>query len=245
MAVNNVVVCFPWGAGGNLIRNIINLDPQFEFCTDDADRYKWLYDYYSTPVTSETWLQREWSIRQQFYNKYYRGGITYWNPDCLLAYDCHGTSTEIAAIEKNDHLLCYDRYKIDRNQRPDQVSTWRLPDCDYIFILPSNIDTITDIYHSKNPSLNQFSHTVEVERKKYALDKNIELTKNLQALADKLTNKNTYIAEDLFKSPNIIIDVTLKLKLNISVQQIENIHSKWLQSTREVYYNYYNRELNL
>jgi hypothetical protein len=241
----SVVVCFPWGAGGNLIRNIIGLDPEFEFCTDKADRYKWLYDYYTKPVTSETWLQREWSIRQQFYNKYYLGGITYWNPEYLLAYDCHGTSIEISAIETNNQLLCYDRYKIDRNQRTEQVSPWRLQDCEYIFVLPNNINSITDIYHSKNPSLNQFNHIVELERKKYALDANSKLHNNLQTLANKLVNKHTYIAEDLFQSPNIILDIVSKLNLNISAQQITNIHSKWLQTTREVYYNYYNRELTL
>ena len=245
MAVNNIIVCFPWGAGGNLIRNIITLDSRFEFCAETTDRYKWLLDYYSTPVTSETWLQREWSIRQQFYNKYYRGGIEYWNPQWLLAYDCHGTQTEIDAITKNNQLLCYDRYQIDRNLRSEEISHWRLQDCEFVFVIPQNIDAVTDIYHSKNPSLNQFTHVVEVERKRHALQTNKVLTKNLLALTSVVANKRIYDAESLLRSPNCILDIVAKLNLSISQEHIANIHSKWLQSTREIYYNYYNRELTL
>ena len=243
--MNGVIVYFPWGAGGNLIRNIINLDRRFEFCNEETDRYTWLLNYYSRPITPDAWLEREWSIRQQFYNKYYQGCISYWNPNWLLAYDCHGSDQEIKAIINNNQLLCYDRYRIDRNMRSEQPSPWKLQDCEHIFLLPKNIELITDIYHSKNPSLNQFSHIVELGRKKHALDANIKLNTNLQSLADKLSKKYQYVSEDLFRSPDLISDIAVKLKLNISVQQIENIHSKWLQSTREVYYNYYNRELTL
>ena len=245
MAVNNIIVYFPWGAGGNLIRNIITLDPRFEFFNDARDRYTWLLVYYSQPVLSETWLPREWSIRQKFYNKYYKGYIAYWNPNWLLAYDCHGTDEEIKALNDNNHLLCYDRYLIDRNMREEQQSPWRLKENHHIFLLPKNIELILDVYHSKNPSLNQFDHIPKIDRKTYTRGEIIKLSTNLRSFADSIPSKQIYVAEDLFQSPNIILDIVSKLNLNISTQHATTIHAKWLQTTRKVYYNYYNRELTL
>jgi len=240
-----VVVCFPWGAGGNLVRNIISLDSRYEFCSETDHRYQWLLDYYREPVTPDTWLKREWSIRQQFYNRYYSGGIAYWNPDWLLAYDCHGTDQEIKIIQQNHQLPCYDRYRIDQGLRPEQTSPWHLQDCEYIFVIAKNIETITSIYYSKNPVLNQFSHVDESQRQHHALSTNQQLNKNLIDLSNTIKNKHVYCAEDLLASSDLVLDVVSKLKLSIPKENIETIHSTWLKSTHEVYYNYYNRELTL
>ena len=54
MAINGVIVYFPWGAGGNFVKNIINIDTQFEFIDDNPNlveyftkesRYNWLVNY--------------------------------------------------------------------------------------------------------------------------------------------------------------------------------------------------------
>ena len=46
--MNGVIVYFPWGAGGNLVKNIIAIDPRFEFIDEvlfkQSDQYKLIYE---------------------------------------------------------------------------------------------------------------------------------------------------------------------------------------------------------
>ena len=54
-----------------------------------------------------------------------------------------------------------------------------------------------------------------------------------------------YTADDLFKDNGyeLIQDIALKLQLDISNENTKSLHSKWLKSTRDVYYNYFNKQL--
>jgi len=246
MAVNSVIVYFPWGAGGNLVRNIITLDTRFEFLDDQefngsyplaTDRYKWLKAYYQASVTPDTWLQREWSIRQKLYNRYYQGNIQYWNPEYLIAYDCHGEDREVNTIKQNGYLDSYDQ------NMPTQQSAWRIQECQHIFLISNNVKLITDIYISKNPVLNQFDYIDQFDvRTTRALETNNKLTANLKELLQTL-GAPTYIAEELYSGPNLLKDIVNQLQLDIPYSYINELHSIWLQSTREIYYNYYKKEL--
>jgi len=258
--MNGVIVYFPWGAGGNLVRNLITIDTRFEFL-DDQDpigkyptedgRYNFLLDYYSKPMDPTTWLPREWSLRARFHARYYEGGnCVYWNPDSLLVYDVHGGGTEIDNILDSRPLKCYDRYRIDRGLRSEQLSNWALVECTHIFLLPSDIPQITKIYNSKNPTINQLENEGDLEyRQKEAEIINTTMTNRLIGLSQKLIDQHQtvykYDCIDLYKTPDIIYNIADNLSLSIKKEYINTIHSLWLQSTREVYYNYFNKELKL
>ena len=262
MAVNNVILYFPWGAGGNLIRNIITLDTRYEFYDDQQfqgayptieSRYEWVFNYYNQPISSETWLKREWSIRDRLYHKYYdNSGPAYWNPDALLVYDCHGDPADLKPIQDDIHLKHFDRFQISAGNKSEQDSPWGLHDCNHIFLIPVDVIKITEIYNSKNPVINQLDQNEDIEyRRKNALAINQTMTMRLKAFHYDLVRQNksvlTYDADALFldSGVDIILDVVAKFNLNIPLSYIKTLHSKWLQDTREVYYNYFNRELKL
>ena len=153
MALNSVIVYFPWGGAGNLGRNVINLDTRFEFIDDQqnaghyptqADRYNWLLGYYQRPMEPDLWLPREWSIRAKMHARYYDNSkITYWNPNYLLSYDVHGGQHEIDGILESTTLQCFDRMGIQEGRRQEQISSWTLRDCQHVFLIPKDIKTIT------------------------------------------------------------------------------------------------------
>ena len=262
MAVNNIILYFPWGAGGNLIRNTITLDTRYEFYDDQEfqgvypttdSRYKWLFNYYNQPVAPDTWLKREWSIRDRLYNKYYdNGGPKYWNPDTLLVYDCHGDPADLRPIQADIHCQHFDRYQINLGNKQEQDSAWSLQDCNHVFLIPVDITKITEVYNSKNPVLNQLDQIPDmVYRQQNALSINQTMTMRLKAFHYDLVRQNrtvlAYDADDLFtdKGAGIMLEIADKFNLNIPENYIQTLHSKWLQDTREVYYNYFNRELTL
>ena len=166
--MNGVIVYFPWGSAGNLVKNIINIDTRFEFLdsnkidgkyTDTESRYKFLIDYYNKEVTPDTWLPREWSIRAKFYNRYYENGNSvYWNPDKLLTYDCHGGGTELENILSGAYLKHWNRHQVSTGIIEEKLSSWTLQECVHIFLIPSDVSLTTEIYNSKNPTINQFEN---------------------------------------------------------------------------------------
>jgi hypothetical protein len=257
--MRNVILYFPWGAGGNLIRNIISLDPTFEFYDDNVyqldlatanERYQWMLSYYQKPTTSADWLPREWSIRLIHKNKYYTNNkIAYWNPDFRLIYDTHGEAEEIAHIQENGCCLCFDRYRIGIGERPEQISNERLLDYQQIIIVPRDVELITEIYNSKNPTLKQLKHIADADtRYQQAEDRIVNQTKNIIKFYNELTASGKqvlqYYAEDLFQSETVD-DIVAQLGANISKEYTKTLHSQWLQSTMNVYYNYYNREMKI
>ena len=268
--MNGVVVSFPWGAGGNLVKNIITLDTRFDFFDDseflkeypDIDqRYEWMLNYYQQSMTPNTWLKREWSIRTRFHNRYYEGGNpVYWNPNFLTAYDCHGGSstsdnTECENILSNRHMSHYDRFRVDRKLIHDQLSDWTLKDCDHIFIIPDSaldIAIISEIYNSKNPTINQLQQIEDIDdRRRASMKSIITQTQSLVELKRQLEADNclvhAYTTAQLLNDTGyrVLENIIDRLKLNIPVNYVQTLQQIWLQSTREVYYNYFNRNLTI
>jgi len=262
MAMNNVILYFPMGSGGNSIRNILSLDTRFEFLDDNEfqlnyptidSRYKFLTDYYNIPVDSQNWLQREWSTRHRLGTQYYVDNkIEYWNSNEHTIYMVHGTLDELFNIEFDKQLRCYDRTKIESGEREEMLSPWTLQDCVHIFLLPKDIDKITKIYCSKNPVLNQFGHIANLEARQREVGTLNRITLSrltdcMEFLVKKDKNVYCYQAEELFKDTGaeIIVDMVSKLNLTIPAEYIQTLHSKWLTSTKTLYYNTFNKELTL
>lgn len=257
--MNNVILYFPWGAGGNLIRNIISLDPAFEFYDDNVnqldlatpeERYQWMLSYYQKPITSSQWLPREWSIRLIHKNKYYDNNkIAYWNPNFRLMYDTHGEAEEIAHILENGHCCSYDRYQIASGEKQEQINPQSLLDHIQVIIVPKDIKLVTEIYNSKNPTLKQLTHIRDADSRYQQAEARITAqTNNIINFYNNITATGKqvlrYYAEDLFNS-DTIDDIVARLGANISKEYTKTLHSQWLQSTIHVYYNYYNRELRI
>jgi hypothetical protein len=251
MAVNSVIVYFPWGAGGNLVRNVIGLSTEFEFIDDQLSnsnyptlesRYQYLVEYYQKPVTSEDWLQREWAIRQPVHNRYFSSnGIGYWNPDYKLVYDIHGTEDEINSILADRQLECFDRSGIAEGRIREQLSPWTVQQCNHVFLLPNNLAVFNKIYTSKNPkqSLN------------VAATENAVYVKRLQQLVDTLKSNHRQVsvhqAELLFCDTGYLLleEICSSINLSIPLNFLKDIHAIWLQSTRDLYYNTHNKLLEI
>jgi hypothetical protein len=241
--MNGVIVYFPLGAGGNLVKNIISLDSRFEFSKTNKSRYEWMVDYYSQSMTSEQWLPREWSIRAEFHEKYYvNERIVKYNPAHLLVYDLHGGQYEVEGVLAGNKLHSIDPTKPD--------SKWTLQDCEHVFLLPNNQHLMMEIYNSKNPTINHLEHEGDLDyRRKEVATINTTMTSRLRGLQNKLAQGHvySYTADSLYTDTGYttITDLASKLGLDISHDHIKHIHSIWLQSTRELYYNYFKRELPL
>jgi hypothetical protein len=256
--MKGVIVHFPWGAAGNFVRNIITIDPRFDFFDDRefrgayptaGSRFVWFIEYYKRTMTPDQWLDREWSIRKRLHTCYYTNNcIQYWNPDSIVAYDCHGEQREVGEILKAKPLRCYDQHRIATGEREEHNSDWTLPQCDHVFLLPTNTNLISEIYNSKNPAINQLKGTLQ-EKQSAALATINAMTSRLATLADTLDAEGQhtmrYNADALYTAAgaDIIYDIVMNLSLEVSRKQINALHSIWLQSTKEVYYNYFNREL--
>jgi len=244
------------GAGGNLLRNIFSLSPKYEMLSEDKApmeqhlKEQFMLGYYSQSINSDTWLKREWSIRQGLYTKYYEAGLpTYWNPESLIAYDNHGA---ILIKDIGNHLSHWDRYKINEGTITEQISPWALQDCSHVFITTDNLNLLAEIYNSKNPTIDQFVKLTDFnQRYQEFLLVNGTLHNNLLKLSDWLIQNNKQIynisVQDLFTDSGHIAIRTLAASLNLTINQsvIQQIHHLWLQSTREVYYNYFNRDLTI
>jgi hypothetical protein len=248
------------GAGGNLIANLLSLDINFNFYGDDKysrdyqdqqSRYNFLKNYYLRPVTAETWLRREWDIRAKHGNRFYLNNtIRYWDPQVQTVYILHGSADEINSILLDQTLQNWDRAGIENGRVTEQVSPWTLQECTHIFILPKDIDHITDIYASKNYSLNQFNQNESREyRQHQAYRHNRSMYERLLETQEFLIRKNrqvlTYSAEDLFQESGIdlINDIVSNVGASIELEYLKEIHSIWLQSSRDLYYNMFNQPL--
>jgi hypothetical protein len=261
MAVKSVIVYWPWGAGGNLVKNICTLDTDFDWFdqhqyrpaippTQD-ERYHFLLDYYSESITPALWLEREWSIRGRYLAKYYDNNcIQYWDPEWTTAYECHGQIEEIDRIMDSAPLKIFDRTRVDRAEIPDQFSNWHLNECRHVFLLPKDLHLITDIYQSKNPDLNQINPNGTAEsRRKQAYIINRLMTLRLTELADTLQEQQQqvykYTADDLFNSTGhqLLHAMVSDLQLDIPLDKVQNTHSAWWSSTQQVYKQYWDKEL--
>jgi hypothetical protein len=261
MAVKSVIVYFPWGAGGNLVKNICTLDTEFDWFDQhqyrpeipptQSERYRFMVDYYSGSATPESWLDREWSVRGKYLAKYYdQSCIAYWDPEWITVYECHGQIEEIDRIVEPAPLKIFDRTRVDRAEIEEQLSAWHLNECRHVFLLPKDLHLITDIYQSKNPELNQINPNGTAEsRRKQAYIINRLMTLRLSELAEQFEQQGQqvykYTADDLFNSAGhqLLQAVVSDLQLDIPPNITRPIHAAWLSSTQQVYKQYWDKEL--
>jgi hypothetical protein len=236
------------GSGGNLVRNILSLAPNFELLGFDrmpvTDKTQFLIDFYKQEVSAETWLSREWSIRQALYNRYYANNIpAYYHPPYNIVYDNHGL---LQAKSLDNHLLHYDRYQVNNGLIQDQVSKFTLRDCIHVFISYDDLDSLAKIYNSKNPTLDQYEHlSLEKEQRlQYFKEQNFAWYQNIIEIS-KLVDGKEFTGEVLFtdSGADTIMSLVGVLDLEINENEVHQIHAQWLQSTREIYYNYYKENL--
>jgi hypothetical protein len=236
------------GSGGNLVRNILSLAPNFELLGFDRmpvdNKSEFLIDFYKQDVSSDTWLSREWSIRQALYNRYYVGNIpAYYNPPYNLVYDNHGI---LQSTNLDNHLLHYDRYRVNKGMIEDKTSEFSLRDCAHVFVTYDNLDTLAKIYNSKNPSIDQYSHLSldKEQRLQQFKEQNFDWYQNIIEISE-IVDRKELSGEVLFTDDGVdmIMSIIKSLDLSIDENKVHQIHTQWLQSTREIYYNYYKENL--
>jgi hypothetical protein len=261
MAVKSVIVYWPWGAGGNLVKNICTLDTDFDWFDQEpyraevapayAQRVSFMMDYYTNSVGAEGWLEREWSVRTKYLAKYYDNNcITYWDTACATAYECHGSAEEIDRILDPAPLQIYDRTRVCNGEISEQLSDWSLADRRHVFLLPQDLHLITDIYQSKNPQLNQIDQVATVEARRsqvYTINQLMSL--RLQTLATMLTEQGQrvykYTADQLFADTGdrVLAAIVQDLDLTISPADVVSIHQAWWANTQQVYQQYWNQQI--
>ena len=260
--MDNIIIYFPLGAGGNLIRNIINLDTAFEFYdgspfykeySTTQGRFEFTEKFYQEIVTSDTWLAREWRIRTALHSRHYEeNGIAHWNPNAKSVYLIHGEITEMYNIAINKRLTNFNRSAIRLGKEIESITKKGLWSCYHLFVMPDNIDLFTKIYATKNGTLNQFEvlndigaryHRAEMHNRNLNL-KLIEFQKFIQNQSNRTI---TFCAEDLFTESGAqkLIKLLSTLAVKVPDNMITTIHSIWLQSTKQLYYNSYGEELKL
>jgi len=255
-----VILYSPWGAGGNLVRNIASLDMRYDFFDGgrvlqeyptEVSRFHCMEQYYSNKVTNDTWSTREADLRKKFIGKYYeRNLIAYWDSNNKTVYECHGDEEEINNILNGKSLDIYDRTRVNAGKLEENPSPWSLLDCHHVFLMPKNLKLITDLYHCKNPSTPLLHPNTSVSSKKqqlYMLNRLMQL--RLESLAKTLEAQGRavykYTADDLFADSgyNLINQIFIDTGICVTEHHVKSLHQIWLQDTRELYKNFYSREL--
>ena len=260
----NYIVHFPWGAAGNLVRNIITVSPDVEMLDhrgqqvgpntgnqEYTDKAKFMADFFAGHDTSGPWLKTEWSIREHLYFKYYHNhGIAYWNPDIGVAYDTHGMTDELDSIRKCNPLRFWDRYRVDNEGAQDFICPELAIDFEHIFLLPSDRDFIAEHYWSKNPNLSpQFNHLTNLDQKvtasRAAIDRQCNRLEEFynELIAEGRTNYYRIDAVDLFKDTGwvYLMEVVDKYKLCVNISLVRHIHNTWLSNTRVIYEKHFKK----
>ena len=148
-------------------------------------------------------------------------------------------------------LKCYDRAGIDAGRKQEQVSTWTIQECDHIFLMAENIQVATDVYASKNHDLDKkhtkFQQRFLDEATRQNVFYNDRLTSLRKHLQDRNRNVYSYTIEHLFRDDGYLIieDIKNNLDLNVPSEYVQELHSIWLNSTKELYYNLHDKSLDL
>ena len=256
MEINNVIVYFPWGAGGNFIQNVLSLAPGYQMLSytgDDVEnKVEFIKEYYSQDVTPATWLRREWSTRVYFGNRYCNGeSPAYWNPEYSLVYTTHGENRMMDSLNSDTKLKHWDRYNVKLGNIPEQLCHISTHDFCHVFMIPDNIEQTTKVYHSKNPDLTQLRKDNEDDYVKFyeALTINIRQCINLYKLRNTLVENGKHvvnISPDRLLTDEgylAIIELTNNLHLTIDVDIIKQLHELWLTATRKCYTAFHKKNL--
>jgi hypothetical protein len=260
MAVESVIVYGPWGAGTRLIRNIISLDTKYDFFDGQGNqgdyssqetRYNFMLWYYNRPVDQTTWATRDAELTKKQFGKYYSNNIIqYWDNTCNAVYECTGDQSQIDQIFKQAPLAIFDRSKVNAGIINEIPSDWHLLDCRHVFLIPQNVQLITDVYASKNTTI-PWLHpsTPDTSRHAQMLLINKLFNLRLLALANILENQHRavykYTADELFtdNGHQLIKRVLVDLDIQVADTYTETLHRAWLRDTCKIYQQAYNKEL--
>jgi hypothetical protein len=233
MEIKNTIIHFPWGAGGNFIRNCLLLDDCYEFDGQHRDtlaRYNFLMDYYQQELTQDTWLAREWSgPRGYLYNTYYNTpGIINWSTKNNVIYLNHCQDNEMQSIMDNILL-----------------------DLKHVFLMPTNLQLIAEIYVSKNPEDTGHLCGNTVEKIKNTTLYIKYLKENQTMLAEQLKKQNQpnyiYDVDYLFDNNGfeLILDIANHLLMNVPRAMAQDLHRLWINKTKFVYNNFFSNHSEL
>ena len=237
MEIKNIILHFPWGAGGNFVRNCLLLDKRYEFdhsSRNTEERYKYLLDFYQQPTTSLTWLKNEWrGPRRYLYNTYYENAATIknWSVGKNVIYLSHCQGNELLPIQDNILLDLY-----------------------HVFLIPTNTEFISKIYYSKNPNgrenLQFTGSDINEEIKNLILTIEELKTNQIQLLEElKQQNKSSYVynADRLFENNGfeLILDIADRLSIHVPQQMVQNLHRIWINKTKFLYNNFFSNHPEL
>lgn len=256
MEINNIIVYFPWGAGGNFVQNVLSLAPGFQLMSetgeDVIDKNKFLLDYYSQVVTPDTWLKREWSIRTYFTNSYCLDETpAYWNPNYSLVYTAHGEERSVPSLIQDAKLKHWDRYNVEAGNITEQICPVSTHDFTHVFMIPDSIEKINRVYLSKNPRVDQLrlSDSDQFLTFHQTMIVNVNQSMNLYRLRAELVEKHKVV---LNISPDqlltdegyvAIIELTNNLQLDIDEDIIKRLHQLWFESTKKCYAEFHKKNL--
>jgi len=262
----NLIIHFPWGGAGNLVRNIISISPSIEMLDEQGrpvgtdnpdypDKTEFMMQFFTKQGREGPWLKTEWSIREHLYFKYYSNhAIAYWNPDTGVAYDTHGMQDELDSIRSGAPLLHWNRYLIDNEGMADQVCPDKALDFHHVFVMPRSIDFIAEHYWCKNPQLSpQFNNLDTMEQKVTAsraaigrqCDRLEQFYKELQQAGR--SNMSRIVADDLFRPDGWvwIMSIVDKLELCVNIATVRRIHEIWQQETQATYEKHFKKAFPL
>tara|TARA_A100001011_G_C13844472_1_gene648312 strand:- start:7 stop:642 length:636 start_codon:yes stop_codon:yes gene_type:complete len=153
--MNHVILHYPFGGGGNFVKNCINLDQHYDSYWS-TNREESLINYYLD--NSDSWLEREWRVRSHLL-KHYDGPVLKSIPqDVNLVLDCHGDKKEYNFFLKNT--------------LPGNLK--------HIFLLPDDIDWLNKLYLSKLGNASDLSEEQTIHNNNLNFSRLLKIKKHLQ-----------------------------------------------------------------
>ena len=219
MEVKNVILHFPWGAGGNFIRNCLLLDCRYEFDWSNKtlqQRYQYLVQFYQSVATQENWLNEEWhGPRGYLYSKYYKNQTIHFSNTCPVIFVSH-CEEEVPSLVDHNSLS-------------------------HVFLNPSDKQFIAKIYVSKSPTTDGHLRGSTNERIKQTLWHLGSFEENQIKLKEELIKKNTttytYDVNKLFNDDGHLLIQTIAQHLSVEVPMNmgKNLHQLWNGQNKKLY----------
>jgi hypothetical protein len=215
MEVKNIVLHFPWGAGGNFLRNCLLLDLRYEFDWVDRtteQRYQHLVNFYQQCFTQENWLAREWSgSRGWLYQKYYKKDNTFdWNTKQPVIFVSHGEEPLMSSLSGNQSL-------------------------EHVFLFPSDSQFIAEIYVSKSPKIDSHLKGSVPERVSNTIDHIHRFCRTQEIFISKCKNPKVYDANRLFDDNGHQLIANIALALSLQIPSVQLLHQLWNDQNKKLH----------
>jgi hypothetical protein len=215
--IKNIVLHFPWGAGGNFVRNCLLLDSRYEFDWEDRtteQRYQHLVEFYQWNYTQQNWLLKEWAgPRGWLYQKYYKEDHTFnYNTDQPVIFVSHGETALIESMLTTTHL-------------------------EHVFLTASDPEFIAKTYVSKSPQADGHLRGTIPERVDSSVHHIKQFSKFVAPLVHSIDNPRMYDANQLFENHGYctVLDIIHALDFKIESNLIEELHGIWNVQNKKLY----------